>query len=402
MGGAEALLPDDQALFQGNPAAGADVRGATLGTSYTCLYGLGDLPLAILAFAQSLGGTTLRLTARNLETPGYQERSGAVSASRRMHERLGIGAALRWMRLDLGEYGSAQALGADIGFAGRPRSDLALGVSLRNLNHPLLGACGDEVPSTFCLGLTFRPQERLVICGNLRHDVNCPVELRLGEEYWVLNSLALRFGLSAQPSVFACGAGYHGRWLQFDYALRSHPRLGATHQVSCSFFRDHEQRRGSVADSARVSPEPLDSVVSRPDLLDINSANLEELDLLPGMSMGTAQEIVRYRREHGPFGSIDDLDNVPGIGPGTIKRIRELVFVRETDQRPPAGSEKLDLNQATAQDLERLPGIGKKTAERIVAYRVENGPFKQLEDLLAISGVGRRTLEELRQLVVVR
>jgi len=57
----------------------------------------------------------------------------------------------------------------------------------------------------------------------------------------------------------------------------------------------------------------------------LSSATLEELDQLPGVGPITAQKIVDYRTEHGPFASVDDLDAVPGIGPTRIEQLRELV-----------------------------------------------------------------------------
>ncbi len=61
----------------------------------------------------------------------------------------------------------------------------------------------------------------------------------------------------------------------------------------------------------------------------------------------------------------------------------------------------LDLNRATAAELEKLPGIGPALAARIVAWRETHGPFKSLEDLLAIPGIGPKTLEGLRDKVTV-
>lgn len=54
------------------------------------------------------------------------------------------------------------------------------------------------------------------------------------------------------------------------------------------------------------------------------------------------------------------------------------------------------LNTANAKELELLPGIGPVLAERIVAYRQEHGPFKSLDELLAIKGIGPKTLEKFR------
>ena len=55
------------------------------------------------------------------------------------------------------------------------------------------------------------------------------------------------------------------------------------------------------------------------------SATAEELDELPGVGPVTAQNILDYRAEHGPFRSVDDLDAVPGIGPARVEQLRDLV-----------------------------------------------------------------------------
>ena len=57
----------------------------------------------------------------------------------------------------------------------------------------------------------------------------------------------------------------------------------------------------------------------------LSSATVEELDTLPGIGPITAQKIVDYRAEHGPFASVDDLDAVPGVGPTRVEQLRELV-----------------------------------------------------------------------------
>jgi len=56
----------------------------------------------------------------------------------------------------------------------------------------------------------------------------------------------------------------------------------------------------------------------------------------------------------------------------------------------------LDLNEATAQDLEALPGIGPVLAKRIVDYRAAHGPFRKAEDLLDVSGIGPIKLEKIK------
>jgi competence protein ComEA len=66
---------------------------------------------------------------------------------------------------------------------------------------------------------------------------------------------------------------------------------------------------------------------STEDLVNINTATLEELDALPGIGLTTAQKIIDYRTVNGPFGAIEDIMNVSGIGPSTFEGIKDLITV---------------------------------------------------------------------------
>jgi competence protein ComEA len=68
-------------------------------------------------------------------------------------------------------------------------------------------------------------------------------------------------------------------------------------------------------------------------------------------------------------------------------------------KQPP--SKPLDLNTATADELQQLPGIGPSTAAAIVAFREKSGPFRRVEDLLAIHGISKKKLEAIRPYVIV-
>ncbi len=81
----------------------------------------------------------------------------------------------------------------------------------------------------------------------------------------------------------------------------------------------------------------------------------------------------------------------------------------ETTPSVPAGSSRVashdsrrvDLNHATASDLEALPGIGPKLAQRVIEHRASHGPFTKVEDLRQVKGIGHRKFDRLRPHVLV-
>ena len=66
---------------------------------------------------------------------------------------------------------------------------------------------------------------------------------------------------------------------------------------------------------------------------------------------------------------------------------------------PPAAGRAIDINTASAAELEALPGIGPVLAQRIVDTRTKNGPFASVDDLALVSGVSRKLVDDLRPLV---
>jgi competence protein ComEA len=76
--------------------------------------------------------------------------------------------------------------------------------------------------------------------------------------------------------------------------------------------------------------------------VNINTATKEELTTLQGIGEKRAQDIIDYRTKNGPFKSVDDLEKVPGIGPGTMKQLRSQISVtgKTTIDKPAAAPAK--------------------------------------------------------------
>lgn len=146
--------------------------------------------------------------------------------------------------------------------------------------------------------------------------------------------------------------------------------------------------------------------------LDLNQASRADLALLPGIGPTLAERIEKHRETAGPFRSVDDLLEVPGIGRATVERIRDRVFVSgdpppAAERRAPPLNKKaavaagpVDPNTATLVELDTLPGIGPKLAQRIIDERTTR-PFATVDELRRVKGIGPKTLEKMRPHVAI-
>jgi competence protein ComEA len=110
-------------------------------------------------------------------------------------------------------------------------------------------------------------------------------------------------------------------------------------------------------------------------------------------------------RDHAALSSEDSkADRVSDSGDATgVSSSPVAVMSEQPSAAAPKRSHKglLDLNQATEEDFDALPGIGPRLAERILEYRKSAGAFHSLDELRAVKGIGKKTFERIRPLVTV-
>ena len=156
--------------------------------------------------------------------------------------------------------------------------------------------------------------------------------------------------------------------------------------------------------------------------VDVDTAGVAVLDRLPRIGRELARRIVEERDARGPFGSLQGLRRVSGIGPAMLASL-ERTTTFSGRPRPIAASAlgpapgagpmtptvgpascpreggRVALNRAGAEELACLPGVGPALAARIVADRAARGPFNRPEELDRVRGIRPQLLTRLRPLV---
>jgi competence protein ComEA len=183
---------------------------------------------------------------------------------------------------------------------------------------------------------------------------------------------------------------------------------------------------GDLARQAQLASRAAE--LARPlmpgEVVDLDRAEAAELERLPRVGPALARRIIDDRSQNGPFGSLEGLSRVSGIGPGMIKGLeRKVVFSGQSrpsaignresgtasgppipDSRFPipgtsCSSGPLPLNSATEAELACLPGIGPGLAARIVSHRTAHGPFREVKELQQVPGFGPARMARLAPLV---
>ena len=168
-------------------------------------------------------------------------------------------------------------------------------------------------------------------------------------------------------------------------------------------------RGGGEDRPSRDSVSAVASRLARPlatgEQIDVDRADANELVRLPRIGPALAARILADRESGGPFGSLEGLSRVSGVGPGLVETIRPYATFSGTvrlRQSPAKMAAKVSLNTATADQLEQLPGIGPARAMAIVEDRRRNGRYRAIEDLARVRGIGAATISRLQSLVTVR
>jgi len=140
--------------------------------------------------------------------------------------------------------------------------------------------------------------------------------------------------------------------------------------------------------------------------LDINLADSLQWTQLKGIGPKLSQRIIRYRNSIGGFRNVEQVSKVYGISPELFSAIESNLYYNRFSA-PPAPTKtitrtqkksypKLDINTATAEEFERLPGIGKTLSKRIVKYRNTLGGFSSIDQLKRVYYLEPETFSQIK------
>ena len=134
-------------------------------------------------------------------------------------------------------------------------------------------------------------------------------------------------------------------------------------------------------DRLAVAVEKLGGTTKKADLNNINLAirvKDEEHYIIPKIGEAKQEDL-------------KDVNNTKDIENAEIK-----------NENTAKDSSKININTATLEELDKLPGVGEATANKIISHREENGQFKNIEDIKNVNGIGDKKFENMKELICVK
>lgn len=142
--------------------------------------------------------------------------------------------------------------------------------------------------------------------------------------------------------------------------------------------------------------------------IDLNTAKLSELEALPGVGPALSVAIAEAR----PFKSVEDLKRVKGMTEAKVAAITDRVTVgvaaapgkpaakskTKSKAAPLAPGQKINVNKASLEELDALPNVGAVKAKAIIDAR----PFKSIDDLKKVKGIGPATFDKIKDLITIQ
>lgn len=230
MGGAGAAEPFDAEAIYSNAALLSELRGASMTLFYSRPFGLREINLASLAASARVAGFGLGLAMVDFGDEVYHDRYYHAAAARRFGDRtaFALGLSIQLRHLSIRGYGSASALGINLGTAFQVNSKIRGGVFITNANQPELGEAREKISPSVNAGMAFSPREGWTLQLDYYREIGFDDEIRFGAEARVLPMLLVRVGGASNPDRFSAGLAVELGHAALQAAANTHSDLGTT------------------------------------------------------------------------------------------------------------------------------------------------------------------------------
>jgi len=222
-----------------NPAGISGVKKISAGAYVVRRFNVKELTSGsaglVLPFLE--GDHTLGLDFTTFGFSAYRENRIGLTYATTLMEKVSIGVKLNYANLAIPTYGSESSLYVDVGVNTQISSQLSLGFTATNVNRAKLGQdpAAEALPTVVTAGLAYQPSDRVMLVADVQKDVDHPLSVRGGIEYYLNDFVIARVGVSNEPVSWQAGLGLVKDAMQIDFAFGYTDRLGYSPHISLSY-----------------------------------------------------------------------------------------------------------------------------------------------------------------------
>jgi long-subunit fatty acid transport protein len=235
MGGASLTFTDINSAFS-NQAGLAFLEDMSFSLGADMRFFSTDISSYSLAYAYPMEKAgTFGLAVNYYGFSGYNEQRIGLAYARKLSKKLSIGAQLDYLGFSIPEYGRKSIFTFELGMQAQLIENLSVAIHVFNPVRQEI-VPNENVPTVFRIGTAYTPNKKLVIAGELEKDIEMKMQFKAGVEYFIIDILALRAGVSTNPTQNSFGLGLKlDNGLNIDMATSYHYMLGFTPAISLSY-----------------------------------------------------------------------------------------------------------------------------------------------------------------------
>lgn len=245
LNGAFTSLSDNSLSVFYNPSGLGQLKYREISIIYSpSVFGLSEISTSALTFAEPLKFGTFGVALRTFGFDLYRETNVILTFGNGYKGKLFYGINLNYYNLNIHNYNSASAFGADIGAMAYVTDFLKWGFFAKNLSGSKIGESKESLARVYRTGFTVKPREDLNMILEIEKDVRYPVSFRAGIEYSINEYADIRSGIGTEPVSFSGGISLNYKLFQIEYAIYNHNDLGITNSgtVTINFGGDKARK----------------------------------------------------------------------------------------------------------------------------------------------------------------
>ncbi len=240
MSNAVSAMSTPDAVFQ-NPAALIYITRPTVTVATEMRFGVKELRPVGVGLIQPTKSGVFGCSIQHYGFSTFQQQKIGLAFAKRFSEKLNIGIQLDYLHLQASGYGNANILTFELGCNTLITKELTLAFYVFNPLAVRLSEA-ERTPSVFRLGGAYSINNKIMITAEIEKSLVDATNFRMGFDYKVAETVAVRCGFSSLPTSFSVGIGYFlSKNCVIDAALSPQSLLGSTPSVSLSYIFGKEK-----------------------------------------------------------------------------------------------------------------------------------------------------------------